>query len=85
MEHKHTTCRLCPLACPIVVHLENGRITSAERTAKQSIEQGYYCQKLAAAKDIVYSSERVKTPLVKKESRGAITWQEATWNHALDA
>jgi anaerobic selenocysteine-containing dehydrogenase len=47
------------------------------------MEDGYHCQKLAAAADIVYSPDRVRSPLIKNDTGGQITWKEATWDDAL--
>lgn len=84
MEEKHTICRLCSALCPIVVHLENGKIISAERETGPPIEKEYFCPKLKAAPDIVYSADRVKMPLVKQERKGKAIWKEVPWTHALD-
>jgi len=84
MEEKHTICRLCSALCPIVVHLEKGRIISAERETDFPVEKGYFCPKLRAAADIVYSTDRVKTPLIKEEKEGKAIWKEVSWKQALD-
>lgn len=84
MQEKHTTCRLCPMACPIVVYLTNGRMISAERKADPPLEEGYFCAKLRAAPEIVYSADRVKTPLIKKQRNGKAIWSSSSWTRALD-
>jgi len=84
VEEKHTICRLCSALCPIVVHLENGRIISAEREAGPAVEEDYFCPKLKAAPDIVYSADRIKTPLIKEQEKGKANWKEASWRQALD-
>ena len=84
MEEKHTMCRLCGAVCPILVHLENGRIVSAERKTDLPPGKAYPCAKLAAAQEIIYSPQRVKTPLIKREFAGNIYWEEISWDQALD-
>ncbi len=84
MEQKRTICRLCSALCPIVVHLKNGALVSAERKTGPPVEKGYSCPKLEAAADIVYSADRIKTPLIKGERNGKAIWKEASWKKALD-
>lgn len=84
MEEKYTTCRLCPVACPIVVYLNDGRMVSGERKAASLVEEDYFCPKLRAATEIVYSAQRVKTPLIKEQIEGERVWNNASWSHALD-
>jgi len=67
-----------------VVHLEKGRIISAERKTGSPAEKDYFCPKLKASADIVYSADRVKTPLIKEERKGKTIWKEASWTQALD-
>jgi anaerobic selenocysteine-containing dehydrogenase len=85
MEKKYTTCRLCSACCPVVVYLENNKIISVERkNSTPSIEEDYFCSKLRAASEIVYSPKRLKTPLIKKKMNGKTVWNEATWEQTLD-
>ena len=81
MQTRHTTCRLCSAICPIVVHIENGKLVSAKRKAPPALEKDYSCPKLKAAADIVYSPQRLRKPLIKS-SKGA--FKEASWPEALD-
>ena len=85
MEKKYTTCRLCSVCCPVVVYLEHNKIISAERqTSTPSTEEDYFCSKLRAVSEIVYSPKRLKTPLIKKKMNGKTVWNEATWEQTLD-
>jgi len=85
MEKKYTTCRLCSACCPVEVSLKNNKIVSVERkTSTPSMEENYFCPKVRAAPEIVYSSKRLKSPLIKKEINGKIVWEEVSWEEALD-
>ncbi len=84
MEKKYTTCHLCSGGRPIVVHTDKGRLVSAERRPDSPRQFKYFCPKLKAAREIVYSPERIKTPLIKDESKGKPYWKEASWDEALD-
>jgi len=78
---KDTICRLCSSCCPIEAEIENGRLISAKRKSIVPDNKQLICPKLQAAADIVYSSQRLKRPLVKNS---AGTFQEVSWNEALD-
>jgi len=85
MEKKYTTCRLCSTCCPVVVSLKNNKIVSVERETSTSLmEENYFCPKVKAVPEIVYSSNRLKSPLIKKEINGKFVWDEASWEQALD-
>jgi len=85
MEKKYTTCRLCSVCCPVVVSLENNKIVSVERkTSTPSMEENYFCPKVKAVPEIVYSADRLKTPLIKKNINGKAVWNKASWEQAMD-
>ena len=85
MEKKYTICRLCSACCPVEVSLKNNKIVSVERkTRTSSMEENYFCPKVKAVPEIVYSPKRLKSPLIKKEINGKFVWDEVSWEQALD-
>jgi anaerobic selenocysteine-containing dehydrogenase len=84
MDEKQTICRLCSALCPIVVRVENGKLISAQRKAPPGLEKNYSCPKLKAAPDLVYSSRRLKKPLIKDTGGSKSGWSEVSWPQALD-
>jgi len=84
MEKKHTICRLCSACCPVVVYLKNNKIILVERKIKTRIKEEYFCPKIKAAAQIVYSPNRLKTPMIKKKKDGKTFWQEVSWKTALN-
>lgn len=81
---KDTVCRLCSACCPVSVEIEGGRLISAERKSFLPPEKRLKCPKLMAAPEIVYSPERVLTPLIKRKNASSNTFREASWDEALD-
>ncbi len=75
-----TICRLCSACCPVEVELINRQIQSAKRITP--FEKTVTCPKLANAKNIVYSKDRVLKPLIRKALNE--DFREASWNEALD-
>ncbi|MDY6904279.1 MAG: molybdopterin-dependent oxidoreductase [Thermodesulfobacteriota bacterium] len=77
---KHSVCRLCSACCPITVEVENNRLMSAARKSVRPENRQIICPKLRAAKDIVYSDQRLQTPLIREEDG----FRPAGWDEALD-
>jgi len=77
-----TVCRFCSSCCPIEAEVEGGRLIGARRKSFLDPDKRLTCAKLAAAAEIVYSPERLTTPLIKKEDGSG--FREAGWDEALD-
>ncbi|MFW5932241.1 MAG: molybdopterin-dependent oxidoreductase, partial [Desulfohalobiaceae bacterium] len=78
---KDTVCRLCSACCPVQVEVQDGRLLSARRKSSAPASQKLNCHKLAAAAQIVYSQDRITSPLIKDEQRN---FRRASWDEALD-
>lgn len=73
-----TVCRLCSACCPVEVDVHEGQFISAKRITP--FEKTIICPKLANAKSIIYSKDRVLKPLLRetlKDDFKEVTWQEA--------
>jgi anaerobic selenocysteine-containing dehydrogenase len=81
---KDTVCRLCSACCPVQVDIVKGKLVGAERKASISRDKMLQCPKLNAAKDIVYSPDRLMKPLVKEKRRAGHDFREAAWDEALE-
>lgn len=75
-----TVCQLCPWYCGINVCVEDGRIVKVEGMPDSSATQGYICPKGEHCLDYVYSENRLKYPLKKKNGG----WEHISWDEALD-
>ena len=84
MEKKYTICRLCSACCPVVVYLKNNKITLVERKSNSRIKEEYFCPKIKAAAQIIYSPHRIKNPMIKEKRNGKSFWREASWETALN-
>ncbi|MFP4672421.1 MAG: molybdopterin-dependent oxidoreductase [Desulfohalobiaceae bacterium] len=78
---KDTVCRLCSACCPVQVEVQDGRLLSARRKSSAPASQKLNCHKLSAAAQIVYSQDRITSPLIKDEQRN---FRRASWDEALD-
>lgn len=76
-----TVCRFCSSCCPIEAEVVANRLVAAWRKSFLAPEKRLSCAKLAAAPDIVYSAQRLTTPLIKQPDGSG--FREATWDEAL--
>ncbi len=83
MEKKITTCHLCSGGRPIVAALEEGKLVSAHTQPGAPGEYKYFCPKLKAAPDILYSPKRLKSPLLRDTHGGSPYWKKISWDSAL--
>lgn len=79
---KDTICRLCSSCCPILAEVENETLLGAERKSYLPPEKQIPCPKLKAAKEIVYSKDRITTPLIR--TSGGSGFHKASWDEALN-
>ena len=76
-----TICPLCSMGCELDVWLKDGRILSTSPSSNESINHGQACVKgRFLVKDIVYSAQRVLSPLIKRKGE----FEEVSWDEALD-
>ena len=75
-------CGVCPGNCGVTINLENDRITSI--LPWKGHVQGIPCIRGRHAPEIVYSPDRIKTPLKRKGPRGTLDFEEISWDQALD-
>jgi anaerobic selenocysteine-containing dehydrogenase len=82
VERKPAICGICPGGCAIIASLNNGKLTGAEPDRENPY--GALCVRGKAAPGIVYSSDRLTTPLIRVGERGKGEFRSATWEEALD-
>lgn len=75
-----TACALCLGCCGMDVHLEGGRVTRIEGMKEHPVNQGKLCPKGAAAKELLYSPDRLQYPMKREGDR----WHRISWDEALD-
>lgn len=76
-----TICPLCSMGCELDVWLKDGRILNTSPKSDGSVNHGQACVKgRFMIKDVVYSSQRVLSPLIKRKGK----FEEVSWDEALD-
>ncbi|MBI2874842.1 MAG: molybdopterin-dependent oxidoreductase [Firmicutes bacterium] len=78
---KPAICGICPEGCWIEAELEDGRLVGVDRVAHRF---GVLCTRAMAAPEIVYSPDRILKPLIRKEPKGSFSFEETTWDNAME-
>ncbi len=81
-EKRPAICGVCPGGCAVEVTLEDGRLVEV-RTLKGA-PYGNLCVRGKHGPEIVYSKDRLKTPLIRTGERGEGKFRAAGWDEALD-
>ncbi|KNF10081.1 acetylene hydratase [Gottschalkia purinilytica] len=82
MDTINTICGVCPGGCAVEVNVEDGELLGI-RPAKDSPFSAL-CVRGSAAKEVVYSPDRLKKPLIRSGKKGDGEFREASWDEALD-
>lgn len=75
-----TVCMLCFQVCGIHAYVEDGKLINVEGMKEHPFSRGVVCPRGYCLPDYVYSPDRLKYPLKKKEGG----WSRISWNEALD-
>ncbi len=73
----------CPDMCSLLVQVDNGRIVKIQGDPDQPFTAGFACGKVNRDMDLVYSPERLKTPLRRTGKKGSGAFQPISWKEAL--
>ena len=78
-------CRFCGTGCAVLVGVQNGRVVATQGDPDSAVNRGLNCIKGYFLSKIMYGSDRLKTPLLRKkdgkyDKNGefvAVSWNEA--------
>jgi anaerobic selenocysteine-containing dehydrogenase len=74
----------CPDMCSLLAHVEGGRLTRIQGDPDQPFTAGFACGKVNRDMDLLYSPERLATPLRRIGPKGSGQFGPMDWNAALD-
>lgn len=77
-----TVCTFCAVGCGMLVQVKDGKVINIEGDPDHPINRGTLCSKGDALFQIPNSDLRLKT--VKYRAAGASSWEEKSWDWALD-
>ena len=75
-----TICPYCGTGCSLVLGIKGSEIVSVEGDRESPVNHGRLCVKGRFGQDFVNSTDRLTTPLIKRDGN----FVEATWDEALD-
>lgn len=80
-----TVCNLCGQSCcGMEVVVKDGKIVEVRGDKEHPENRGALCAKGRAAKDLLYSPNRLKYPLKRVGQRGEGKWERISWDQALN-
>lgn len=74
----------CPDMCSLRVEVEAGRIVKIQGDPDHPFTAGFACGKVNRDMELVYSPERLTTPLRRTGSKGSGQFEPITWDAALN-
>ncbi len=80
IEYLPTICPYCSCGCGIYLVVRDGKIIGEEPWKEHPVNEGTNCPKGKNAYHYLYSKDRLKMPLVRKNG----SLKEASWDEALD-
>ena len=79
-----STCGICQIGCGVLVHMDNGQVTSIEGDPDSPLNEGVLCPKGFASLEYLYHPDRLQRPLKRLGRRGEGKWLPISWDEALD-
>jgi anaerobic selenocysteine-containing dehydrogenase len=83
-QQLHTYCAMCISRCGVVATVEDGRLTKIN--ADPAHPNGCICVKGTAAPEIVYSPDRLRSPMKRTRPKGDSDpgWAPISWSEAME-
>jgi thiosulfate reductase/polysulfide reductase chain A len=80
-----TFCELCFWKCGVLAHVKNGKVTKIVGNPEHPLSRGHLCPRGTGGMGLLYDPDRLKKPLLRRHGkRGEQTFEEVSWNEALD-
>jgi thiosulfate reductase/polysulfide reductase chain A len=80
-----TFCELCFWKCGLLAHVKNGRVTKIQGNPDHPLSNGHLCPRGTGGMGLLYDPDRLKKPLLRRKGkRGDQTFEEVSWEAALD-
>ncbi len=79
-----TFCEICFWKCGVLAHVKDDRVTKIVGNPRHPLSRGRLCPRGTGGAGLLYDPDRLKTPLMRVEKRGAQTFAPVSWDEALD-
>ena len=80
-----STCWECSTRCGSLVTIKDGDVTKIGPNRDHPGSKGAFCVKgIRGLSELTYGANRIRQPLIRAGKRGAGTWDQVSWDHALN-
>jgi thiosulfate reductase/polysulfide reductase chain A len=79
-----TYCDVCFWKCGAIAYVRDGELWKIEGNPNDPLSNGRLCPRGTGGIGAHYSTDRIKSPLIRSKERGEEKWIEVTWDEALD-
>ena len=84
IEQRFSVCDMCLNKCGLIARVEDGVVTKLDPNPKFLKSRGMLCARGNAGINQLYDPDRLKTPLMRRGTRGEGYWRPVSWDNALD-
>ncbi len=74
----------CPDTCGLLAEVQGDRITAVRGDPEHPFTRGFVCKKVAQYPQRIHSPQRLTRPLLRNGSKGSGSFQEISWDQALE-
>jgi thiosulfate reductase/polysulfide reductase chain A len=78
-----TFCDVCFWKCGAIAYVRGGKLWKIEGHPEDPLSRGRLCPRGTGGVGAHYDPDRLRSPLIRKEKRGAEEWVAVTWDEAL--
>jgi thiosulfate reductase/polysulfide reductase chain A len=79
-----TSCDICFWKCGAIAHLRDGELWKVEGNPIDPLSSGRLCPRGTGGVGAHYDTNRLTSPLIRRQKRGEDEWVEATWDEAFE-
>lgn len=78
-----TYCDICFWKCGAIAYVKDGKLWKVEGNPEDPLSKGRLCPRGTGGVGAHYDKDRLKSPLIRKNSKGEDEWVAVTWDEAL--
>ena len=79
-----TYCDLCFWKCGVLAHVQDGKLWKLVGNPEDPLSRGRLCPRGTGGVGAHTDPDRLRSPLLRRKTRGEEEWVEVTWEEALD-
>ncbi|MCI0482045.1 MAG: molybdopterin-dependent oxidoreductase, partial [Candidatus Dadabacteria bacterium] len=79
-----TSCQICYWGCGVHAHVVDGKIWKLTGNPGDPLCEGRLCPRGTAGVGMIYDPDRLRKPLIRKNSRSGQEFVDTSWENALD-